>query len=482
MNVFATISINKNFYSLLHSLDSFGYFLILLRCSNLQIPINLFNFAFNNTKSSSLNIRRRLISSEFIANTATLIGGTTIAQALPILFAPVISRLFEASDFSVYGVFVSIYAILASVYTFRYDLAVMIPKEDQKAKEVVALCLSIAFVLSLITFVFVVIFHKPLSVLFHTENAANWLLFIPFAALFLAINNVLITWYNRNKQYKTIAANKIIRNTMLTSGNLGFGFAKFGYMGLVISQVVSDALAAFYYLGTYYKNVVHGKPRVRFANMKQVAIEHIKFPKFTLPATFIDTFSAQLPILLIAALFGQSISGNYFFAYRILVIPIAIIGAAYAQTFYQKFVYNIQNKQYISALSFLKRSWLLLASLVIVPAIMLHMWGEPIFTFLFGNEWSESGKMASILIIYIVFAFISSPTSSTYIALGLQKYSLFFSVFVLAYRFGTIYAGYVLQDFYLGLILLVCFETAEIVIYNSVVMWKLKKLCKQIEK
>lgn len=423
-----------------------------------------------------MNISKKIASSEFLTNTATLIGGTTIAQVLPLLFAPLISRLFGTDDFSVYGVFVSIYSILGTVITLRYDLAVMLPREEEKAKHVVALCLSSAFILTIFFFGLTLIFRNPISQLFNLGSNAGWLLLVPVAAFFLGTNNVLITWYNRQKQYKTIAANRIGRNTLLTGSNIGFGFAGLTSTGLIFSQLISDGIAALYYLAVFFKRALHGNIHFKRSEIRAVAKEYKDFPKFTLPATFVDSFSAQLPILLIAALYSQTLSGSYFFAYRILALPIAIIGAAFAQTFYQKFVSHIQLSDYKAALAFIRRSWLLLASIITLPAIIIFLWGEPLFIFIFGSEWAESGKISTILIFYILFAFISSPTSSTYIALGMQKYNLIFSICVLTYRFSTLYLGYVFHDFYMGLVFLICFEILEIIIYNFVVVRRLQNL------
>lgn len=423
-----------------------------------------------------MNFAKKFSASEFLVNTGTLIGGTGIAQILPLIFAPLISRLFGTDDFSVYGVFVSMYAILGVLFTLRYDLAVMLPVDEKKAKDVVFLCLTNSFILMIFFFITTILLKNPIIQLFNIEHSSSkWIILVPVSAFFLSVNNVLITWHNRNKQYKIIAGNRILRNGLLTGSNIGFGFVGYGFMGLIFSQIISDAVAAVYYVFAFFRNAMNFRFKVSGRDMLVVAKQYKDFPKFTLPSTFVDTFSAQLPILLIASLYSQTLSGSYFFAYRILAIPIAIIGSAFAQTFYQKFVTSVQQNDFIACLRFLKRSWLLLGTLIIIPAIVLMFWGVPVFSLVFGSEWNESGKIASVLILYIMFAFVSSPTSSTYIALGMQKYNLIFSGSVLIYRFGTLYLGYLLGDFYLGLILLVSFEITEILIYNLIVVIRLKK-------
>jgi lipopolysaccharide exporter len=423
-----------------------------------------------------MNIKQRIRSSEFIVNTGTLIGGTSIAQVLPLVFAPVISRLFGPEDFSVYGVFIAIYSIAGSVITLRYDAAIMLPDCDKRAKNIVALCLTNAVVLSTLVFVLLLFFKTTVAELLSNPNHTSWLLLVPLAALLLAINNVLITWFNRTKKYKTISTNRIVRNALLTGSNVGLGALKTGHLGLISSQIISDGIASAYYLFIFYRDALLKEVRFRVKDLFIEAREYRNFPKFILPATFVDNLSAQMPILLIATLYSQALSGSYFFAWRILAIPVSIIGAAYAQTFYQKFVSSIHQLKYRDAQIFLKKSWILLASIILIPGIVVILWGVPLFTFLFGQEWSESGSIASVLMIFVLFAFVSSPTSTTYIALGMQKYNLYFSITVLTYRFSALYIGYLLNNFFLGIILLVVFEAMEIILYNAIAWRKLNNL------
>lgn len=76
-------------------------------------------------------ILKKIRGSEFLANTLILLSGTTIAQMLPFIFSPIISRLFTAEDFSVYGVFISIYSIFGVLLALRYDMSIMMPKKTK---------------------------------------------------------------------------------------------------------------------------------------------------------------------------------------------------------------------------------------------------------------------------------------------------------------------------------------------------------------
>jgi len=87
--------------------------------------------------------------SEFSRNVLTLMTGTTIAQAIPIAISPVLIRIYTSEDFGVFALYMSIASILSVVATGRYEMAIMLPKKDSDAINVVVLSMIISFLLVL---------------------------------------------------------------------------------------------------------------------------------------------------------------------------------------------------------------------------------------------------------------------------------------------------------------------------------------------
>ena len=75
----------------------------------------------------------RILNSEYIRNTLTLVSGNTLAQLIPLLAEPVLTRLFPPEDFGLLALFISISSLFAIVATGRYELAVMLPSKDEDA-------------------------------------------------------------------------------------------------------------------------------------------------------------------------------------------------------------------------------------------------------------------------------------------------------------------------------------------------------------
>ena len=124
-------------------------------------------------------LKKRFTSGSFARNVLTLMTGTTIAQAIPIAISPILTRIYTPEDFGVFALYMSIASIIAVLATGRYELAIMLPKKDEDAVNIVALSIIIAFFVSLISFLIVFIFNTQITNLLGNPEISNWLYFIP---------------------------------------------------------------------------------------------------------------------------------------------------------------------------------------------------------------------------------------------------------------------------------------------------------------
>ena len=71
-----------------------------------------------------------------LKNITTLAAGTTVAQVITILVAPLLSRLFTPEDFALFAAFTSIAGLFSIVATGKYELAIILPDEDRDAAQI----------------------------------------------------------------------------------------------------------------------------------------------------------------------------------------------------------------------------------------------------------------------------------------------------------------------------------------------------------
>jgi len=413
------------------------------------------------------SLTARLRGNEFARNTAILSLGTAFAQGLNILAMPILSRLYTPIDFGLLAIFVAVSGIVATSITLRYEMAILLPKRDQEAKSLMGL--SALLVLFGSIFFTVIAFLMPLSLKksFGIEILENWLISAIFCGMATSLIAIGTGWYNRSQSYKNIVMLRVLQSGVSVSLSLLLGIWGVA-TGMMMAQLVALSLVAFY--ATWCLKYVY--LRDNDFNLMEVAKKHSAAPKYLLPTSLLDVATLHLPIFLITAWFNTETAGQFSMAWKVLGLPSALIGGAIGQVFYQKF--SVLWPDSIACKKLLTNTWSTLAIIGVVPMLVIVFFGVEIFSFFLGNAWEEAGSIASIIAPMLFLMLISSPTSGTYLVLGMQKKSLLFGISVLIYRPVCIYIGFLYQNLTYGLIALVLAEILQIFIYQILALKKIK--------
>jgi len=388
----------------------------------------------------------KFVKSEFTRNVLTLMTGTTIAQAIPIAISPILTRIYTPEDFGVFALFVSITSILGSIANGRYELAIMLPKKDEDAINIVALGIIITVIFSFLVFLVILIFHNQIVNVLNNKEISTWLYFIPLVVLLTGLYNVLNYWNNRKKYYKELANSLIIKSIVLAIVQLSIGFIKQGAGGLVIGQILSNMFANIFLLKklTKYKLLIFKISKIK---MIALAKRYKDFPKFSMWSGLFNIASIQIPILILTAFFSTTIVGFYALSHRFISMPMSFIGSSIGQVFYQKSAEVKNDKQRLSELTFNTYKKLFLIG--IVPFSIITVFGDYLFAFVFGNDWVIAGEYAQVLAIWILFVFITSPLTTLFSTLEKQKKALYFNIAIFLSRvIVLLFGGLILQDAY----------------------------------
>ena len=113
-----------------------------------------------------MNIRNKLKNHPIIRNFVFLVSGTVIAQIILIGFQLVLRRLYSPEEFGAFAVYMSIVGILSTISSLRYDQTIILPKDDSDGFHLLALSVSLAFVMSLLFGATFILVHNPIVDLF----------------------------------------------------------------------------------------------------------------------------------------------------------------------------------------------------------------------------------------------------------------------------------------------------------------------------
>jgi len=347
--------------------------------------------------------------SESSRNILVLASGTTLAQSIPIAVSPILTRIFSPEDFGILAVYIAIVTILSVVVTGRYEQAIMLPKSQRDAVHIVILSMFIALIFSLICLAGVLFFHEDLRNLTGNIDLGNWLYFIPLSIFIAGCYNTLYLWNNRFKNYNVISQSKIIQTSGMSISQLSTGALKFWSAGLILGWIAGQLLAVFFLV---YKLLKLDKIKFYdFNKLRMIALaqRYKDFPRINSISGLLNSSSLEAPLLILSALFGAITTGFFSLAQRILQMPMALIGTSFGHVYFEQASKVKDDKDAIRKLSIAFQQKLIY--LGAPPIAVLILWGDSIFSFIFGNQWIVAGQYAQSLSIWIFFVFVSSPLS-----------------------------------------------------------------------
>lgn len=390
-----------------------------------------------------------------------LVSGTVIAQAIALLITPVITRIFSPSIYGVASVFTSIVAIITVIACMRYELAILLPKDDKDAGAIFLLCLIILFCVSLLCIPFLFIFGDTIAELLGNKAVKEYLFLIPLAVFIDGLYLALRYWNTRRKRFGTQATTQALQS--LGSNGLKLGFGTAGLMfpaSLILGDILGKGAGTAVLVAQAVRNDLKliaesFSPK----NIKRQMIRYRRFPLLDSCSSFINTLSWQMPVLLLTSFFSPAVAAFYTLGFQIVQAPLNLVGGSVSQVFFQR-LSVAKHDGTMGEITSDICSLMLLVS--VFPCLLLFMVGGDLFSLIFGNEWKEAGVFAQILAIWIVFWFVGNVLSPVISILEIQSFGLMTSTANLITRGGSILIGGIIGSVYFGLFL---FSISGIMVY-----------------
>jgi O-antigen/teichoic acid export membrane protein len=390
------------------------------------------------------NLKKKLSESEFSRHVLLLFSGTAIAQAVPILISPVLTRIYTPDQFATLGVFTALISILGVISTGKYEFAIMLPEKDDHAKAIAfAACLiTLGFGVAIAILIF--LFHDSIIVFFNNPDLSLWLYLVPVGIIFTGITQILNFQNNRRKSYRVIANSRIIRSVGTSIINVSFGFLKGSVKflqsaGLMAGLLAGQLIEIVVLKNNRTANLVKIRSSLKTISLKELLKRYANFPKFDVPSEIMVTASIQLPVLLLNRFFERSVVGLYFHAHRILSIPMSMLGSAIGQVLLRQLSECRHDKdKFRELVSKAYRNLILIAS---VPYVMVAFFGRELFSIVFGAAWAEAGVFAQLIAPWLLFNFIGAPLTMIFTVREKQRRMFFWITGMFVARVLSIYAG-----------------------------------------
>jgi len=385
-----------------------------------------------------MNFKLINIKSEFTKSVLTLMTSTTIAQFIPVIISPILTRLYKPEDFGLYALYMAIVSIISVLATLRYELAIILPRKDENAINVMALAIIISIFLCLTSFVIISIFNKKIANLLGKPEISIWLYIIPITVLFVGTYQSFNYWLNRKKKYKDMAAGQIIKSITNAIFNLSAGLGRLGCSGLILGQVLGQSIATAFLGRKTIKNNIKNLHIINKSKIFAMAKKYVKFPKFDFPSSFIYTIYANLSIIFFNKFFEASVAGFYILTNRIIKTPVNLYVTAFSNVFYQKLStireYHLIAKEinYFTYRIFKCTS---------IPYFFIVYSSKIYIDYIFGKSWHTLYQYIIIFSIPTFCGLLSSPYGHVLKVINRQEVS-FWIHFLRLLILGTFFISY----------------------------------------
>lgn len=408
-------------------------------------------------------IKRLTNGSEFLRNSFILMGGTLVAQVLPLLLQPILRRIFSEEDFSDFELYFTLVSILAVGSGLQYHTAVILPEKDEDGLGILKGGLQISLFFSCLVFVVLWCFGNTIfSWLEFPESMDRWMYFIPLSTFLISAHLFFANWLTRKKAFKALVYNKIARRG--SEGVFQFGLSKLWTgNGVILGTIIGDVVNFFMYLFQFRRT--GGRFRsVHQSKVKQQLKRYKEFPIYSWLPYFLSTAALFIPALIINNHYGSmddTLVGHYGLSRMVLALPLALISMSLSQVMIQRLAESRNEQQSVKTIYFKVGAGLL--GLAVVGVSICFFWGEPIFATIFGEKSARAGAISEILVFSAAIRFVTAPLVTAFIAFERIKLNSIWQIFQFTATFSLYFFNNLdFNDFlwlYVGieLVLYICY-------------------------
>jgi O-antigen/teichoic acid export membrane protein len=373
----------------------------------------------------------------FLGHVVMLAGWTAISQALYVIALPILSRMYSVEAFGNLAVLQSVTAFTVVVAALRYEVAVLLPGDDETAMSL----LGLSFVIIAATtaaIVLVVLVASP-GVLFRGQlgflRDLWWL--IPITHLGSGAREALTHWAMRRKAFAAIARTKVSQVGAQLAAQLAMGGVGLGPMGLFLGDVLGRVAGAGTLVRLLWANDRRLLAGVSTAKMVHAARRYAEFPRYGIWAQMLSRSGRDFIPIALASLYGSTVAGWFGLASRVLAAPLELVCRSVSQVYLGEAA-DLARRDPVALKRLYRTSAWKLLLLGTAPSVVLALFGPQLFGFVFGSVWHGAGTYARYMALMLLAQFVNFPLAHTLTILEKQSWQLLWDAGALVAGLGGI--------------------------------------------
>ncbi|MGB9110949.1 MAG: oligosaccharide flippase family protein, partial [Telluria sp.] len=344
--------------------------------------------------------------------------------AMPLLAAPLITRMCTPSEMGAFSVWLGVVAVSAIAATLRLETAMILDHEPEQQRVCFSVVLTTASITAVLVSLAAMVAHV-LGLPALSQQSPGALAIIGLGTWLTAYTQTTLAYATSHKAFGKAARAKVWGAATIALSQLLLLYFGAGEFGLLAGQLIG------LFAGLAAATLLLRPPRPQLAlrlnvQAKAYLLRHQKFWRFSLPSNLLNALVSQMPLFLIGMRHGAVAAGLYALTNRVLAAPVSLLAASVLEVFKRESVQEFEtlgNCQRAYRYTFKALSLLGLG-----PALALLLFSPQLFAFVFGESWRPAGELARILAPLCFLNFIASPLSYVFFVTGRQKVDLLWQI------------------------------------------------------
>jgi len=319
------------------------------------------------------------------------------SQAINLLSLPVIARLYAPEAFAAWAVVMAVVGIIGGISCLRYELAIVIPEENESAAALFWLCISTSAAISVITSGLLYlcwqlgIFSSGgiIGILYYT-------LFTPIMVFTTGCTLALRYWHVRLGNFAINSFSMLALSLSVFLIQIIWAFSiNTNYSGLLMGSIGGQMVTLVVLIFGWKREVLPNLKQARLQIMIKTGQDYIQFLKYSTPYALIGVIRSRLPILILEAFLPMKQVGLYSLAFRVMYSPLNLVSGALRPVIFQAAaaggVKSVEKQ--------INRILTVLAVTVAPVIVFYFFYADNLFKSIFGVQWIEAGEIGKFVII-----------------------------------------------------------------------------------
>ncbi len=316
--------------------------------------------------------------------------GTGLAQMVPILVSPVLTRLYSPQEYGIFAAFTGTAIIMVVLATFRYELAIVLPDSEAVARAIAGLAGMLLIGSCIVYSLLIESAGRPLAEFLNQPDITEWIYALVPMVFLLGGFQVASYISTRQSGFRSIATAGVLQQLIFAGAAIALGYFTDIKNGLIVSRLSGQLMALAVLLPAailWYRSGTRHQ-------LGFVAKRYRQFPIFNFPYSLIGTVGREFFVIALTAMEHLAAAGFYGLARGVVFIPCGFLSSSLSNVFYKESTISFRDESFGKLTAEVCK----IIGVVFSPVFaVLPVISPALFAFVFGEEWRPAGLYAAWL-------------------------------------------------------------------------------------